>query len=191
MEAARCPQHEGEMSTPTAAPALSQEAFRALYREELPSVWSFLRRMGARGAELEDLSQEVFVKVYRSYPRYDPSRPLRPWLLGIAFRVAADFLRLAYHQRESLQEPPEVADEAELDRRLLAEEAKAQVDRALNALEVERRAILVLHDLEGQTVPSIAEAMGAPLATTYSRLRLARAQFTAALRRELAKEGGA
>ena len=76
----------------------------------------------------------------------------------------------------------EVPDErVDHERSLLANEARDIVYEALDELPLERRALLVMHDLEGQPVPAIAQAMGAPLNTTYSRLRLARDQFARAV----------
>jgi RNA polymerase sigma-70 factor (ECF subfamily) len=57
------------------------------------------------------------------------------------------------------------------------------VIRVLDKLDLDRRAVLVMHDLEGQTVPEIAAALGVPVATAYSRLRLAREDVAAALKR--------
>jgi RNA polymerase sigma-70 factor, ECF subfamily len=158
-------------------------AFQELYRSELPAVWRFLRRLGLQGKDLEDLTQEVFLTVHQRLATYDVARPLRPWVLGIAFRRAADFRRRAYHGREVAEgEAPDVEDaRMDLERTVVQREARELVYGALEELPLERRAILVMHDLEGHSVPDIAEATGAPLATTYSRLRLARDQFARAV----------
>ncbi|MBK7860704.1 MAG: RNA polymerase sigma factor [Archangiaceae bacterium] len=165
-----------------AAPQPLGNDFQAMYRAELKPVWSFLRRLGAQGRDLEDLTQEVFLTAYQRREAYDPAQPIRPWLLGIAYRRAADHRRLAYHARETEAEAaPEVPDERQdHERSLLAKEAKELVYQALDELPLEKRALVALHDLEGESVPAIAQALGVPLNTTYSRLRLARDQFARA-----------
>lgn len=150
-----------------------------IYRTELPYVWNFLRRLGIRQqGDLEDLAQEVFFKAFRGLHRFDPTRPLRPWLLGIAFRVAADFLALAKHRRETLGEPFDVADESRGPEDLAAAaQDRRRVLAAIQAIGLDRRPVFVMHELNGHTAPEIAEALGLPLNTVYSRLRVARAEF--------------
>jgi RNA polymerase sigma factor (sigma-70 family) len=65
--------------------------FAELYRSELKYVWSSLRRLGTPAAELEDLCQEVFVRVFRALPDYDPDRPFRPWLFAVLFHTMLDY----------------------------------------------------------------------------------------------------
>jgi RNA polymerase sigma-70 factor (ECF subfamily) len=164
-------------------------AAKALYAAEFGYVWDSLRRLGVRGADLEDLSQEVFVRLFRNFASYDPSRPLRPWIFGIALRVASDFKRLAHRRHEIIQEPPETEHDAATPYEATeARQKQRLVLDALERVELDRRAIFILHDLESRPVPQIAEALGVPLNTCYSRLRLARNDFTAAVR---ALQGGA
>lgn len=65
---------------------------------------------------------------------------------------------------------------------------RALLMQALDELELERRAVFVMHELDGQAVPEIAAALEIPLGTAYSRLRLAREDMTAAVRRFRAQE---
>jgi RNA polymerase sigma-70 factor (ECF subfamily) len=58
----------------------------------------------------------------------------------------------------------------------------------LDALDLDRRAVLVAHDFDGTTGPEIAEALGIPLKTMYYRLRTGREQFVAAVRRIQARQ---
>ena len=62
-------------------------------------------------------------------------------------------------------------------------EARDLVMHALGALNLEQRAVLCLHDIEGATMPEVAEALGIALNTGYSRLRLARARFAREVKR--------
>jgi RNA polymerase sigma-70 factor, ECF subfamily len=170
---------------PLASPAVEAPPFRALFEAEFSYVFRTLHRLGVRRADLEDLTHEVFVAVHRAYEQYDPRRPIRPWLFGIAFRIALDYRRRARYTRErpddGVLEPVDTAPLA--DERLAKEQARRLVIAALDDVELDRRAMLVLHDLDGQSMPEIAHALGIPLNTAYSRLRLAREQLKAAVLR--------
>lgn len=159
-------------------------ALESVYRAEVGYVWNSLRRLGAPERDLPDLTQNVFLAVHRQLHAYDPRRPLRLWLFGIAFRVLSNFRRGAHQQREVLEEPPEPRDERpSAEEQLDAQQKRELVVQALAQLEPERRAVLVMHDLDGHTMPDIAEELGVGLNTLYSRLRLARADFLAAATR--------
>jgi RNA polymerase sigma-70 factor (ECF subfamily) len=154
-----------------------------VFEAEFSYVSHTLRRLGVREADLEDVAHDVFITVHRLLPQYDPMRPIRPWLFGVAFRVASDYRRLARHTRE-IPEPPagEPVDGALLaDEQLAAEQARRLVIEALGELDLDRRAVLVMHDIDGHAMPEIAQALSIPLNTAYSRLRLARVELKAAV----------
>jgi RNA polymerase sigma-70 factor, ECF subfamily len=178
---------------PTEPRALSSESqdldpfYATIYAEELKYVRNTLRRLGVAEAEVPDVTQDVFVTVYRRLSTFDRSRPIRPWLFGVAFRVAADHLRLSRHKREVL---PDVRLETEdptpgPDAALLGQQARALARRALTFLDVRHRTVLVMHDLWDQPANEIAQALKIPLKTVYTRLRIARERFTAAAGRIL------
>jgi RNA polymerase sigma-70 factor, ECF subfamily len=156
----------------------------AIFDDHFDYVWNTLRRLGVRDVDLEDLSHEVFLKVHGRLDDYDAARPMRPWLFGFAYRVAADHRRLARHRLEVLGAPVEAVDPVRPpDERIEADEERVLVDAALAQMSFERRAVLVLHDVEELPVPAIAEELGIPLNTAYSRLRLAREELAAAVKR--------
>jgi RNA polymerase sigma-70 factor (ECF subfamily) len=172
--------------------APARPAFDALYRAEFAYVWRSLRRLGARAADLEDLAHDVFVVVHRKLGDYDPARPVKPWLFGIAFRVASDYRRRARFAAEVTGGHVEaVASAPRADEWLAAEEDRALVMEALATLDLDRRAVFVLHDIDGVAAPEIAAALAIPLNTVYSRLRAARQRFTAVVRRRRPERGGA
>jgi RNA polymerase sigma-70 factor (ECF subfamily) len=165
-------------------------AFSRLFAAEYPYVWASLRRLGVSVRDAEDVAHDVMVKVYQKLDAYDSARPLRPWLFGFAFRAASDYRRLARHRIEIMgrDDEPEVsaplADEA-LSRRQDAE----LVAEALDTIPLERRAVLVAFELEQLPMKDIAEALGVPLHTAYSRLRVAREEFGSAVRRLRLRRG--
>jgi RNA polymerase sigma-70 factor (ECF subfamily) len=171
-------------------PQASHDRFRALYDREFDYVARTLRRLGARPNDLKDLCQEVFLAAFNRFSTYDPRRPLRPWLFGIAFRAMSDFRYKAYHHREMRTDAPlTLASPPHLDEAVEAREARDLVLASLAALPPERRAVLIMHDLDGSAAPEIADALGVPLNTVYSRLRVARQEFAAAVRRVRPERG--
>ena len=170
--------------TPQAPVVVDSRAFvRRLYEAHFDYVWHTLRRLGVRPAELEDVAHEVFIVVQRKASDFDPTRPEKPWLFGIAYRVAADQKRLVRHARETALEhdPPSGAGNAEAA--AIARQHRRLVEAALAGLPLDQRAVFIMHDVDELTMPEIARALDVPLNTAYSRLRLGREAFTAAVRR--------
>ena len=160
--------------------------FRALYDEHVAFVWRNLRRLGVSTADVEDRVQEVFVVAHRRLADYEErGHGPRAWLFQIVLRVASEWRR---HRRRH----PEDVDgglaqelertEAQQAEILARREALDQLDSALAALDVDKRAVIVLHEIEEMTAPEIAESLSLPVNTVYSRLRVARQQLEAALR---------
>jgi RNA polymerase sigma-70 factor, ECF subfamily len=155
--------------------------FRVAYEAEFSYVWHSLRRLGIRTGDLEDLTHDVFVIAYRRFEDYETSRPLRAWLFGIAFRVASDFRRRAGYRNEVGGGAPDAATEVPLqDQDVAANQDRQLVLECLEALEPDRRAVFVMHELGEHPIPEVAVALEIPLNTAYSRLRLARQDFAKA-----------
>ena len=164
--------------------------FRAIYEAESSYVWKTLRRIGVAERDLEDLLHDVFVVVFRRLHEYDAARPIRPWLFGIAFRVASDYRRSSRQTREVLEPAREIVDATPgADERLAQARDREIVVSALGSLDPDRRAVFVMHDLDGHSAPDIAAALSIPTNTVYSRLRVAREEFSAAVRRLLLRRG--
>ncbi len=164
--------------------------FGQIFDRELGYVWNSLRRLGVPERDLEDLTHDVFFRVYERLGDFDAERSLKPWLFGFAFRVASDYRRRFSNRREVLDADSEAVDSAPsaLDQ-LLFSEALSLAQVALDSLDLERRAVFILHEIEGCPIPEVAGALAIPLNTAYSRLRLAREQFQAAARRERLRRG--
>jgi RNA polymerase sigma-70 factor (ECF subfamily) len=160
-----------------------------MYRSEFSYVWKTLRRLGAPPQDIEDLVHDLFVVVHRHLADYDAARPVRPWLFGIAVRVVADFRRSPRSAREVLGETAEPVDGAPTPHEHMeATEARALLMKALDGLDLDRRAVFVMHELDDIPMPEIAGTLAIPLNTAYSRLRLARADVAAAIQRVRAGE---
>jgi RNA polymerase sigma-70 factor (ECF subfamily) len=154
-------------------------SFESVYRVEFKPVWRFLARLGVPMGSVEDLVHDVFMTAHHKWNEYDPARPARAWLFGIAYRMAADFRALKRHTHEVSDEQAasEVAAPVlvSTDRR----DAMKVLDLALERMSDDARAVFVMHELEERPVPEIAELMGSPVPTAYTRLRSARQTFAA------------
>ncbi len=170
------------------APYKTVEApdFQGLFDREFSYVWNTLRRLGVFDRDLEDMTHEVFLQVYRHWATYDPTRAARAWLFGFAYRIAADYRRLARHRVSLVGDVGTLgfaADARGADDQLIAHEAVELVHRALDHLDFDQRAVFIMHDLDGSTMKEVAVTLAIPVNTGYSRLRHARAAFAAAIRR--------
>jgi RNA polymerase sigma-70 factor (ECF subfamily) len=179
----------GQATTATASPPREAACVRA-YEEHFDFLYRALRRQGVRPSDLDDMAQEVFIAMWRSWPRFDGERPVRPWLSGIAFRVARNHLRRRH--REVPGGELDVQDEtALLEEGLAAARARALVLRILAGLPEKYRAPLVMHELDGLSVNEVAAQLALPLATVYTRMRRGRLAFAKlAGRFELSGESG-
>jgi len=137
-----------------------------------------LRRFGVRDADLEDVAHDVFSTAWRRLDTWEPTRPMRPWLFGIAFRVVGN-RKAAQHGKEELASHLEHTNDAGArpDEILEGEVTRRHVLRALDALPLEQRALFVGHDIEKTPITELAQTFEIPLNTAYSRLRLARQRF--------------
>jgi len=172
----------GAPTTTTTQPSLSPP-FREVFDAHVSYVAATLGRLGVDQRDRDDLVSEVFVRVHRSLPTYDAARPLKPWLFAFAARVASEHRRLARHRREVFADVDVASTELSPDEAMEQSESRRLLDRALAELDEDKREVFVLHDLDDTPVPEVARALGIPEGTAYSRLRAARAELTAAVRR--------
>jgi len=162
----------------------ADEACLGAFQNELDYVFRTLRRLGTSPSEVEDLAQEVFLALRGAWPEYDSSRPLRPYLFGIAFRIASAYQRK--RKREVAFGIVEVNDTGPgPDDSLQSKQARALVLAALERIALPKRAVLVMHDIDDIPVTQVAAVLEIPLFTVYSRLRKARRELEAAVRRML------
>jgi len=152
------------------------------YQRELDYLMRTLRRLGVEAGDVEDLAQEVFLVLRRTWQTYDPTRALKPYLFGIAFRVAASYRRKRWREvpLASIESPGHFPSP---DRELEASQARALVLAALDRIPLKRRAVLIMHDLDEVSVQDVAATLSIPLFTAYSRLRKARRELEAAVTR--------
>ncbi len=166
-----------------AAPAESRAAYekrwRAIVQEHADFVWRALRRLGVLEADLADAAQQVFLVLARKLSHVQAGAERR-FLFQTAFRVASDSRRTRRRQREVpddlllLHTDERPGPEHDLEARL----RRAQLDRILDLMPMELRAVFVLSELEEMTMAEIAALTGMRPGTVASRLRRARAAFS-------------
>jgi RNA polymerase sigma-70 factor (ECF subfamily) len=152
-----------------------------IFEREFDYLCCTLRRLRVPDSDVEDLAHEVFLIMFRRWEAYDRSCPLRPWLFGIAFRVVASHRRRA--RRETLHASLEMEDPSPgPDHAVAAQQARSIVLAALEHVPLPRRAVFVMHYLDGVAMRDVASALSIPRFTAYSRLRKARREFEAAVK---------
>lgn len=166
-----------------------EPAFRDVYRDHAAFVWRVLRRLGLSPTDAEDVTQEVFLVVLKKLAAFAHRSSLRTWLYGIAYRAASEHRRRAHVRSEVPTSSPDAgaADPTQpesLDRK----RAREQLDAILAALDGDKRAVFVFYEIEELSMNEVAEIVGCPLQTAYSRLRAAREHVEAAARRLAASE---
>jgi RNA polymerase sigma-70 factor (ECF subfamily) len=180
----------GEVARTGAVPT-----FDEVYAEHFDYVWQTARRLGVKGAEIDDVVQEVFLVVHKLLPRYEPRNAMRGWLYAIVARNAL------HHHRTTRRRATTSRDDVDLLERLpdsnapgperTAEESEHAdlLERLLDELDAEKRAVFVLAAFEQQSLTEIAAILDINRNTAASRLRAAREQIQASVERHQARDG--
>ncbi len=163
----------------------------ALYRSAL--------RLTHNRAEAEDLVQETCLRAFRSFHRFNPGTNCRAWLFTILRNAFLNQVRRGIHEVlegdmagwesavESVTEPAAIGRHPEEE--LLQSILHGDVDRALKALPLAFREVVMLADLEGLSYKEVAQVVGCPIGTVMSRLSRGRQLLRRALS-QLAREHG-
>lgn len=154
-----------------------QLSLHQIFEEHARFVWRSARHLGVREADLDDVCQEVFLTVHRKLGGFEGRSSLRTWLYGICLRVASDHRRRAHVRREiALSTPPPRAVEPEQHTTVAKQQARQRLAWILDQLDEDKRAVFVLYEIEELTMKQVAEVVGCPLQTAYSRLHAARSR---------------
>ena len=161
-----------------------------IFNDYASFIWRTLRHLGIAEADIPDVCQEVFLAVHRKLDGFEGRSKLSTWLYGICLRVASDHRRRAYVRRElPVSEPPHRQLDATQHEEYERAQARALLQRILDGLDDDKRAVFVLYEIEGLAMKEIAEIAGCPLQTAYSRLHAARRHVLEAAKRSN-DEGG-
>jgi RNA polymerase sigma-70 factor, ECF subfamily len=161
-------------AAPMAAPQPVIASIEALFADHGRHVWRSLLHFGVPERDVEDACQEVFVVAHRKLK--DGTVPEYPaaWLHGISFRVAAAHRRKAQHAREVPTEELDVAAGGPESGRIDRQRRLERLDRALDTLPDDQRAVFVLYEIEQLTMREVASALETSINTCFSRLYSAR-----------------
>lgn len=172
---------------PQPDPTPHADRFRALYDAHFTFVWRCLRGVGLPEDAIDDAVQEVFLVAHRRLPDFRGDSTPRTWLYGILRRVAANQRRSQKRrgQPEPL-DPQHLSPDASPEQDLQEGQRAAFVRDFVAGLDDRRRDVFVLSVLEQLPMAEVAEILGIPLNTAYTRRRAARQAFRAALRRKAA-----
>lgn len=170
----RNPSEEADADLVAAAAGGEQAALGEIYRRYAGAVWAVARRVCNDRAMAEDVSQTVFVDLWQRPGRYDPERGrLRPWLVAQAHARAVDAVRsetarARRQEREGHLAPTTAPDvEAAVHAAALSDEVR----RAVDSLDRDERAAIMLSYFGGRTYRETAELLGAPEGTVKTRIR--------------------
>ncbi len=149
-------------------------------------VFNLAYQFSGSRQEAEDMTQDIFLKLYGSLGKYDFGRNFTAWLLTLAKNHLIDeYRRTRWErtQRDELDERTMTQAAFEGPEKSLAhEEDRKTVWKALDGLSPEVRATVILRDIQGLTYEEIADNLGLPLGTIKSRVNRGRLQLAAILR---------
>lgn len=158
-----------------------------IHEDHADFVWRTLQRLGVRESDLEDALQEVFIVVHRKLGTFDGSSRVSTWLYGICLRVASASRNRAHVRREQpmpeIQDSPDDRTDGNPEVAMATSEQRRRLQEILDTLTPEKRAVFVMFEVEGVPAVEIAEMLGVPVGTVYSRLSSARAEFAESVKR--------
>ncbi len=157
---------------PDSPDARSLPSGKALFDEVAPFAWRTLRYLGVPESDLPDITQEVLLSVHRNVHTFAGRSALKTWVYRICHRTAFAFFRKSRRYRPlKLQDVPQLNDRDDPRERL---DARLLLNALLDKLDVDKRTVIVLYEIEGLEMKEVAEVVGCPLQTAYSRLHAAR-----------------
>lgn len=166
------------------------EAFRELVARYKRSVYSLCFRMAHNHEEAEDLSQEVFIKIYQNLSKYDPAYKLSSWILRIAANTTIDFLRRKRLETVPLEEDIESKQEMASAESIFFHQTNQRViEGMIQGLPEEYRLLIILYHQQGLSYREMADACNIPMSKVKNRLHRARNILKDGLRTIKEEEG--
>ena len=154
--------------------------FDQVYTAHVAFVWRVLRGLGVVAEQLEDAAQDVFVIVHRRLASFEHRAAITTWLFAIARRIASRYRRKQKPRLAPATDWVASADPFDETARI---EAGAIIAGAMEHMDDDKRIVFALVELEQIPVAEVARTLGLNVNTAYSRLRLARTELVAYVRR--------
>lgn len=163
------------------------EAFRCLVEAHQARVIGIVSKMLGSDAEAEDLAQQVFIRVWKSAPRYRPTAKFTTWLFRITRNLVFNELRRRRHFVDRVDEIPEPTGrrDQEPDQVLMDGELQSAIQQAIDRLPESQRLAIILRRYEGTSYEEIAAVMGTTVPAVKSILFRARAELRERLEKYL------
>lgn len=158
-------------------------AFDLLVLKYQGRVAQLVSRYVSNVAEVEDVTQEAFIKAYRALPKFRGDSAFYTWLYRIAANAAKNHLvalsrrpttDLALDDSESYEVPGRLKDNESPDEVIMGQQLEAVISQAIDVLPLELKAALTLREFEGLSYDEIAEVLECPIGTVRSRIFRAR-----------------
>ncbi len=158
-------------------------AFDLLVLKYQGRVAQLVSRYVNNAAEVEDVTQEAFIKAYRALPKFRGDSAFYTWLYRIAANAAKNHLvalsrrpttDLALDDSESYEVPGRLKDNESPDEVIMGQQLEVVISQAIDALPLELKAALTLREFEGLSYDEIAEVLECPIGTVRSRIFRAR-----------------
>ncbi len=161
---------------------MEQNNMQSIVAQYLKPIYNFAYRLSGNAEDAQDITQEVFIKVWKNIKKYNPSQSFKAWIFAIARNTTIDWLRkrknLVFSDFENedgsnfLENT--TADEAPLSDELFAKkEGQKMLEEILQQIPIEYRTIIILHDIEDLTFEEIAKVVKKPMNTVKSQHRRA------------------
>jgi RNA polymerase sigma-70 factor (ECF subfamily) len=166
--------------------AESINAFNTLVWRWQKPIYNFILRFTGKRDEAGDLTQQVFIRVYRSLPTLKNRERFSAWIYQIAANLCRDMIKQRQRRKafslENLQENGALDESVHPELALLSEasmhpdtvvsrnELRDIIQRALQAIPEEQRIVIIMKEYQGMKFTEIAEALGAPVNTIKSRM---------------------
>ena len=153
-----------------------REAFSQLVERYRRPVFGYLVRCGIAEADRDDVFQDIFIKIHQRADQYDAGRPLHPWLFTVVANTVRTYLRKQKLRSYFVWEPaPDIKDDApDAESLASAQQTKAWLERAIQALPMPQREVLILATIENLPLKDIASILDMPINTVKTHVRRAR-----------------
>jgi RNA polymerase sigma-70 factor, ECF subfamily len=161
-----------------------ERAFNLIVRAYETPVFNYVLRLVGDRALAEDLTQEVFLRVYQGLPKFSLRSKFTTWLFQVTKNRVLDELRASERRPRSVVAIDDIAPLEVLDAPIERLEAMDAVWRSVDDLNVELKMALLLRDVVGLSYTEIADALEITLATVKWRIYKAREEVQLALARE-------
>lgn len=165
---------------------------RRLFKKYRNSIYSLIFNILGHDPNIDDILQQVFIKIFRSLKNFKGLSSLKTWVYRITTKVCIDQLRKKYRKRQltvvsntdyinnhldsSGSDPLQEREQIEL---------KKQIESGLNKLSIDKRLVVTMFEMEGFSLQDISEVLNKPVGTVKSRLFHGRKELADYLRKYL------